>query len=127
MIYTYLFIVITVASVLALIYLFIHLLFKNVIIRFKQKTEFLSIEDVITAVNLVIRTEISLYERNVFDNGGRILTNSSYENYYRDITENILKALSKDIIDKATFYFTKESLYSMISREVKIYLNDKII
>lgn len=87
----------------------------------------LTINDLLEAVSIVVNNEISIYERNAFDNKGMILSNSTFDNYYKDIMKNILNALSPQIIERLEFYITKESLYRLISREVQVYLNDKIM
>lgn len=95
--------------------------------RNKKRIKELSFEELIQIVNIITNNEISLYERNIFNNGGKILDKASYDNYYKDILENIFKAISDDMIACITEYIDKESFYSMISREVLIYLNSKIL
>ena len=87
----------------------------------------LTINDLLDAVSIVVSNEISIYERNAFDNKGMILSNSTFDNYYKDIMKNILNALSPQIIERLGFYITKDSLYRLISREVQVYLNNKIV
>lgn len=87
----------------------------------------LSFEQLFQIVNLIISNEVSLYERNIFNNGGKILDKASYDNYYRDIMENVYKSFSDDLVNSITVYIDKESFYSMVSREIMVYLNNKII
>ena len=109
------------------IFTLIYAIYKFVLIKFKQRTQDLTIEELFNSINVIVNNEISLYERNILDNGGKIITNASYQNYYKDIMENITKSLSPDIIARIGFYIKEEALITWISREVKIYLNSKIV
>lgn len=99
----------------------------RVLIKSRTKFMQLDITELFQAINIIVSNEISMYERNAFDNGGKMISNATYENYYKDIMKNIYTSLSPDIIDRLSFYINKESLYTMISKEVKIYLNSKIM
>ena len=93
----------------------------------KSKLSQLSFEQLFEIVNLIISNEVSLYERNIFNNGGKILDKATYDNYYRDIMENVYKAFSTELVTNITMYIDKESFYSMVSREIMVYLNNKIL
>jgi hypothetical protein len=93
----------------------------------KTKLSQLTFEQLFEIVNLIISNEVSLYERNIFNNGGKILDKATYDNYYRDIMENVYKAFSTELVANITLYIDKESFYSMVSREIMVYLNNKII
>lgn len=87
----------------------------------------LSFEQLFEIVNLIISNEVSLYERNIFNNGGKVLDKATYDNYYKDIMENVFKSFSDGLVTNITKYIDKESFYSMVSREIMVYLNNKII
>ena len=93
----------------------------------KSKLSQLSFEQLFEIVNIIISNEVSLYERNIFNNGGKILDKATYDNYYRDIMENVYKAFSTELVTNITLYIDKESFYSMVSREIMVYLNNKIL
>ena len=93
----------------------------------KSKLDDLTFEQLFEIVNIIINNEISLYERNIFDNGGKILDKSTYDNYYKDIFKNVLASLSDDLVNHITPYLSKQSFHSMISREILVYLNSKVI
>lgn len=95
--------------------------------RDTHKLDTLSFDELFEIVNTVINNEVSLYERNIFNNGGKILEKATYDNYYKDILQNIFEALSDELIENITQYLTKDSFYSMVSREVQVYLNSKIL
>ena len=124
---TFLFILGIILFILVGIFTLIYAIYKFVLIKFKQRTQDLTIEELFNSINVIVNNEISLYERNILDNGGKIITNASYQNYYKDIMENITKSLSPDIIARIGFYIKEEALITWISREVKIYLNSKIV
>lgn len=109
-----------------MIFGFIYCVYKYIIIKFKAKNTELSVSELFSSIGIVINNEISLYERNLLDNKGSVLTNATYDTYYKDLTTNIINALSDDIVERLSFYITREALYKMISREVQIYLNSKI-
>lgn len=94
--------------------------------RSRNKLDELTFEELFEIVNTIISNEISLYERNIFNNGGRIIEKATYDNYYRDILQNIFESISDDLVRNITQYLNKESFYSMVSREVQVYLNSKI-
>ena len=87
----------------------------------------LSFEQLFEIANLIISNEVSLYERNIFNNGGKVLDKATYDNYYKDIMENVFKSFSDGLVTNITKYIDKESFYSMVSREIMVYLNNKII
>lgn len=124
---TFLFILIIILFTLIGIFALIYALYRFVFIKLKPRTQDLTIEELFSSINTIVSNEISLYERNILENGGKIITNASYQNYYKDIMENITKSLSRDIIDRVSFYLKEDALITMISREVKIYLNSKIV
>ena len=119
-------IIFLIAISLMMIFGFIYSVYKYVIIKFKAKNTELSVSELFSSIGIVINNEISLYERNLLDNKGSVLTNTTYDTYYKDLTTNIINALSDDIVERLSFYITREALYKMISREVQIYLNSKI-
>lgn len=93
----------------------------------KSKLDDLTFEQLFEIVNIIVNNEISIYERNIFDNGGKLLDRSTYDTYYKDIFGNVLKALSDDLINHITPYLTRESFFNMISRQILMYLNSKVI
>lgn len=119
-------IVILVALTLIMVFAFIYCVFKYIIIKFKSKNTELTVSELFSAIGIVINNEISLYERNLLENNGKVLTNATYDTYYKDLVTNIINALSDDIVERLSFFITREALYKMISREVQIYLNNKI-
>lgn len=109
--------------------LFMYLIIKRVEnkSKYNSRLDNLTFEQLFEIVNVIISNEISLYERNIFDNGGKILDKSTYDTYYKDIFKNVLDALSDELVSNITKYLKKDSFYSMISREIMVYLNGKVL
>lgn len=113
---------------LCILLLLIASLLPNIINKsHKSKLDELTFEQLFEIINIIINNEISLYERNIFDNGGKIIDKASYDNYYKDIFRNVLESLSDDLVNHVTVYLNKDSFYSMISREIMVYLNSKVL
>lgn len=117
------FVFLTISAIV--IYFMIRIINKK--IKVVNRLEDLSFEQLFEIVNVITSNEISLYERNIFDNGGKILNKATYDTYYKDIFKNVLDALSDELVANITMYLNKESFYSMISREIMVYLNSKVI
>lgn len=109
--------------------LFMYLIIKKVEnkSKYNSRLDNLTFEQLFEIVNVIISNEISLYERNIFNNGGKILDKSTYDTYYKDIFKNVLDALSDELVSNITKYLKKDSFYSMISREIMVYLNGKVL
>lgn len=89
-----------------------------------QRAE-LTFEECISILQLIINSELQSYEKDIFIAKGSI-TNSNFENYYRDITGKIVNNLSDDLIDSFTYYITEDAIYTYIARAVKVFLTGKI-
>lgn len=89
-----------------------------------QRAE-LTFEECISILQLIINSELQSYEKDIFISKGSI-TNSNFENYYRDITGKIVNNLSDDLIDSFTYYITEDAIYTYIARAVKTFLTGKI-
>ena len=84
-----------------------------------------TLTELLVTLNTVINTEITLYERNVFSTKGA-LTNSNFENFYRDIVNNVINSLSDDFFVKMGFYLKPDAVVSIICRNVRDYLVEKV-
>lgn len=85
----------------------------------------MNIEDILLILKTVINTEIDMYEKNIFVKRGA-MTNANFENYYRDIVDSILNSLSKEFFFKAGLFLTEDAIVTIICRQVKDYLTEKI-
>lgn len=123
---TFLFIALLIILTAVTVVISVQLIMK-ILVRNRNKIQKLTIDELFDAIAMVVTNEISLYERNALDNKGKIVSNASYENYYKDIMKNVCESLSDDIIDRLSFYINRQSIFTWISREIKIYLNNKIM
>lgn len=99
--------------------------FKFIYTPYKLKTTKISFSELLTVLNATINTELELYEKDVFKTKGALL-NSNFDNYYMDITTNIIKKLSPTFFMQMKIYLTEEAVAEVIARTVKIYLTEKI-
>ena len=123
---TFLFIALLIILTAVTVVISVQLIMK-ILVRNRNKIQKLTIDELFDAIAMVVTNDISLYERNALDNKGKIVSNASYENYYKDIMKNVCESLSDDIIDRLSFYINRQSIFTWISREIKIYLNNKIM
>ena len=93
--------------------------------KYKFGTENADFETLMSVLNVIVHTEIDLYEKNIFDTKGG-LTPQNFENYYDDIVHNIVKSLSSEFYTKMENYITKEAVVAYICRNVKEYLQTKV-
>jgi hypothetical protein len=54
------------------------------------------------------------------------MTNANIENYYKDITDNIIKNIPESYMNRAKYILSEEYIISLISRTVMTYLKEKI-
>lgn len=101
--------------------------YKYIYLSYKKKSTVAPVEDLYQTLAIIISNEISLYERSIFEHGGKIVTNATFDNYYRDICQRIHDSLSEELMTQFSFYLTKEAVYKIISRTVKNYLQEKIL
>lgn len=84
-----------------------------------------SLTELLTILNLIINTEFTLYEKNIFSTKGA-LTNANFENFYRDIVNNVINSLSDDFFIKMEFYIKSDAVVAIISRNVHNFLVEKV-
>lgn len=99
--------------------------FNFYLIQYKKKTATLDFESLIAILTATIKTELDLYEKDIFRSKGAI-TNSNFDNYYNDLCHRIISNLSKSFINQITIYITYDAVVTYIARSVKMYLTDKI-
>ena len=121
----YLNIIITFAFVLAMVYFFLYNFYMNIYIKFKKRNIHIDFETALAILKIIINTELDAYENDIFTIKGSI-TNSNFDNYYKDITNKIIKSVSPDLINYLSFYITEDTVYIIIARAVKKFLTEKI-
>ena len=91
----------------------------------KVRTSNMSLPDLLVVLQTVINTELDLYEKNIFSTKGA-LTNSNFENFYKDIVNSIINALSQDFFVRMSFFINQDAIVTIICRTVKDYLAEKV-
>ena len=118
-------IVLTTIAILTVLYISVYLFFNRIYLPYKKKLIKLDFESALFILKTIINTELDAYENDIFSNKGSI-TNSNFDNYYKDITAKIIANVSPDIIQQLSLYISEEMVYVIIARAVKKYLSDKI-
>ena len=103
-------------------------IFSNyILIPYKRSIRKLPLSELLNLLQFYINNEIELYESSIFNgltNG--IYTNAQFENFYKDITTKAIDAIPDDFIKQFDGLITEEYIVSIISRQTKIYLQNKI-
>lgn len=115
-----------VVIVAAITYAITYLL-KKVLPQYKIRVSGLSFSEMLTSLNTIIENEIALYERSVFEGGGKIGASAQFENYYNDIVNRILEDLSDEFFERMQVYMSKEAIVAFICRLIKAYLAEKVV
>ena len=115
----------TVAIILVMLYFFFYYFYMNIYLKYKKKNVYIDFETALAILKIIINTELDAYENDIFISKGSI-TNSNFDNYYKDITGKIIKNVSSDLINYLSFYVTEDMIYLIIARAVKKFLTDKI-
>ncbi len=98
--------------------------YRGIYTPYKIKTQNISFPELIEVLQASIRSEIEIYEKNIFDTRGAI-SNSNFDNYYHDIINSILNDLSPTFFARIGCFLTEDSVVSMIARTVRAYLVEK--
>ena len=82
-------------------------------------------ETQMTILNTLIRSEIDLYEKDIFTNREGI-TNSNFDNFYNDLVHRIIDNMSPIFFKQLQTTLTEEAIVTYIARSIKIYLETKV-
>ena len=121
--------IVVVASLLAILFLVTSgIFFNKIYIPYKNAIEHEGISELYTTLNVIIENEISIYENSVFANGGKIVTEQTFDKFYKNIMNRIEESLSDNILlGKFCPYLKEEAVIRLIARIVKTYLTNKIM
>lgn len=114
-------------AVLICIYLLASSFVNRVLVPYKYKTFNLSTEELFQSLDIVVKNEIDIFEKSVFENGGKLLNNQTFDNYYKEICTRIIEDLSEEFLNKFEYYMDRKSLIRFITRLVRSYLSEKIL
>lgn len=109
------------------LFLVLYLFVKFILIPYKKSTETEDVESLFNTLKIIMNEEIQTYEQSIFNNGGGVVSNASFDNYYRDLCARIYNDMSPDLISKFTKYITEDGLAKFIATVVSNYLRSKII
>lgn len=118
---------IIIVAVLICIYLLASSFVNKVLVPYKYKTFNLSTEELFQSLDIVVKNEIDMFEKSVFENGGKLLNNQTFDNYYKEICTRIVEDLSEEFLNKFEYYMDRKSLIRFITRLVRSYLSEKIL
>ena len=118
-------IIITTAVILSMTLLFFRYFYLNIYLAFKKKNIPIDFQTSLDILKIIINTELDAYENDIFNTKGSI-TNSNFDNYYKDITNKIVTKVSPELIRHLSFYITEDMVYIIIARTVKKFLTEKI-
>ncbi len=114
----------------AILLLFIFLLFSKFItgplVTYKRKTSYFTMEEIVSSIMAVCNVQFKLYDNNRFRESGPMLTNTSFDNYFKELSTKCLDSLSDEFYEKASMFMKEDAIALMISEYVRNYLTDKI-
>ena len=93
--------------------------------RYRKMTHVGDFTELITILQTIIRSEIDMYENDIFENN-RPITNTNFDTFYEDLCNRIIRKISPEFMHEITFYVSEEMVISMIARTVKQYLVTKV-
>lgn len=109
--------------ILLLVFLFI--LYRKILPEYKMTIADVSFQELLIALNAAIQTEFELWEKDVFIDK-KAITNSNFENYYMEITNQIINSLSPIFFINIGKYISEEAVVSIIGRKTKEFLVTKV-
>ena len=118
-------IILTTAIILAMLYFTAHNFYHRIYLGYKKKVFSLDFESALFILRTIINTELDAYENDIFSSKGSI-TNSNFDNYYKDLTTKIIKNVSPELLQQLALYITEDMVYVIIARAVKKFLTEKI-
>lgn len=98
------------------------------LISSRNPNRFVSIDEYagyLSVLNAIIQTEFDAYDQDIFSHKGSI-TNSNFDNYYKQLCNTIINNLNPGFIDQLGQIYTKDAIYGLIARRVKVFLTGKI-
>lgn len=102
-----------------------NIFYRYILTPYKLHTQKISFAELMVILNTAIETQLQLYENDIFEIKGAI-TNSNFENYYRDLVDTIIASLSPDFMKHMSFYMREDQIITLICRTVKEFLAQKV-
>lgn len=98
----------------------------KVYVPMKYKTMNLTTEEFYNEFALVIQHVCDMFEKDVFENGGKFLNEQTFENYYLEICNLVEKAIPEEFYDKFAYYMSPRTAKEFAVQFVRTYLISKI-
>ena len=111
--------------VLVISLIFFYVLYRKILPKYKMTVSEVSFQELLIALNAAIQTEFELWEKDVFVDK-KAITNSNFDNYYMEITNQIIKSLSPIFFVNIGKYISEEAVVSIIGRKTKEFLVTKV-
>lgn len=105
--------------------IFFYVLYRKILPKYKMTVSEVSFQELLIALNAAIQTEFELWEKDVFVDK-KAITNSNFDNYYMEITNQIIKSLSPIFFVNIGKYISEEAVVSIIGRKTKEFLVSKV-
>ena len=105
--------------------IFFYVLYRKILPKYKMTVSEVSFQELLIALNAEIQTEFELWEKDVFVDK-KAITNSNFDNYYMEITNQIIKSLSPIFFVNIGKYISEEAVVSIIGRKTKEFLVTKV-
>ena len=102
-----------------------YVLYRKILPKYKMTVSEVSFQELLIALNAAIQTEFELWEKDVFVDK-KAITNSNFDNYYMEITNQIIKSLSPIFFVNIGKYISEEAVVSIIGRKTKEFLVTKV-
>mgnify|MGYP001864019624 FL=1 len=124
--------IVVITITIALGYLFSYLFYQHIYWPYKKKMILqqvpLDLSELLSTLNLIIATEEKLYDDYIFNTNAPYasMSNSEFENSYRELATRILESVSPNLWDMFELYMTRESIQTYVTEQVQIYLSEKI-
>lgn len=99
---------------------------KKIYLPMRYQTMNLTTEEYFNELGMIIDGEIKLYEKDIFENGGKFLNDNTFENYLRDICKNIDRAIPDEFYERFSYYMSPIATKEFIVRTVRTYLTSKL-
>lgn len=103
-----------------------YILTNYILLPYKHKSYHVPPEQLFNFLKLIIDNEITMFDRRMFGTKRAGISNSDYENYYKELCTIILNSLSEGYTYKMSFLLSEEHLASIVSTTVHEYLVTKI-
>lgn len=93
---------------------------------FIRRNRKLTYEELFQTVWTTVDAEFSIYENNIFKNGGTPLNDASFKNYYHVISTELVDKFDKDFLFRVTQIMDMTSFISFLGALVNTYLSQKL-